>query len=93
MPACRYNGILVYFTAYAKHIGFYSTGQGIAAFTKELSICKGSKGTVQFPLVKPKPLGLITNIVKFSMKENLAKAKKEITFVAIFAGDARIRNT
>ena len=77
MPAYRYNGILVYFAAYAKHIGFYPTGQGIAAFTKELSIYKGAKGSVQFPIDKPMPLALITKMVKFRMKENLEKAKNK----------------
>ncbi len=35
---------------------------------------KGGKGTVQFPLDKPLPLGLITRVVKFRMKENMARA-------------------
>src|SRR5438093_686087 len=60
MPAYRWNGILVYFAAYEKHIGFYPTGSAIAAFKKDLSVYKGAKGSVQFPLNKPMPLGLIT---------------------------------
>lgn len=32
MPAYNLNGILVYFAAYANHIGFYPTSSGIAAF-------------------------------------------------------------
>ena len=51
------------------------------AFKKELSIYKGAKGSVQFPLDKPLPLNLVTKIVKFRVKENLekaaAKAKKK----------------
>jgi uncharacterized protein YdhG (YjbR/CyaY superfamily) len=33
------------------------------------------KGSVQFPLDKPIPYGLIGRIVKFRVKENLEKAK------------------
>lgn len=47
------------------------------AFRKELSIYKVAKGSVQFPLDKPIPLELISKIVKFRVKENLAEAKKK----------------
>ena len=82
MPAYKYHGALVYFAGYKNHIGFYPTASGIEAFKKELSVYKGAKGSVQFPLDKPLPLQLISKIVKFRMKENLetasvkAKAKK-----------------
>jgi uncharacterized protein YdhG (YjbR/CyaY superfamily) len=74
MPAYKQNGMLVYFAAYAKHIGFYPTSSGIAAFKKEISVYKSSKGAVQFPIDKPLPAGLITKMVKFRVKENLEKA-------------------
>ncbi|MGB4775987.1 MAG: DUF1801 domain-containing protein [Daejeonella sp.] len=75
MPAFRFNGMLVYFAAYSKHIGFYPGASGIAAFKKELSIYKGAKGSVQFPLDKPLPLELVSKIVKFRVEENLQKAR------------------
>ena len=77
MPAFKYHGILVYFAAYKNHIGFYPTSSGIAAFKKEVSVYKGSKGTVQFPLDKPLPLGLIAKIVKFRVNENLENSKNK----------------
>jgi uncharacterized protein YdhG (YjbR/CyaY superfamily) len=73
MPAYKNNGPLVYFAAYKNHIGFYPTGQGISAFKKELSVYKGSKGAVQFPLDEKLPLDLITKIVKYRVKQNLEK--------------------
>jgi len=73
MPAYKYLGILVYFAGYKNHIGFYPTGSGIVAFKDELSVYKGAKGSVQFPLNKPLPVDLITKIVKFRVKENLEK--------------------
>lgn len=75
MPAYKYEGVLVYFGGYKKHIGFYPTASGIAAFKKELVAYNVSKGTVQFPLDKPLPVSLITKIVKFRVSENLQKAK------------------
>ena len=75
MPAFKLNGLLVWFAAYAKHIGFYPRVSAIAAFKKELSIYKGAKGSVQFPLDKPLPLALITRIVKFRAKENRERQK------------------
>jgi uncharacterized protein YdhG (YjbR/CyaY superfamily) len=69
------NGMLVFFAAYPNHIGFYPAPSGIEAFKKELSIYKSAKGSVQFPLDKTRPLGLITKIVKYRVAENLQKAK------------------
>ena len=75
MPAFKWNGMLVWFAGYSKHIGFYPGASGIKTFKKELSVYKGAKGSVQFPLEKQLPLGLITKIVKFRVNENLQKAK------------------
>ena len=75
MPAYKLNGPLVYFGAYEKHIGFYPTGTGVAAFQKEIASYKTSKGAIQFPLDQPLPLALVEKIVKFKVKENLLKAE------------------
>jgi uncharacterized protein YdhG (YjbR/CyaY superfamily) len=77
MPAYRLHGVLLYFAGYKGHIGFYPSGSGIEAFKKELSVYKGAKGSVQFPLDKPLPVALITKIVKLRVKENLEKAKEK----------------
>jgi uncharacterized protein YdhG (YjbR/CyaY superfamily) len=71
MPAFKMNGMLVWYAAHSKHIGFYPGASGIAVFKKELSIYKGAKGSVQFPFDKPMPINLITAIVKFKVEENL----------------------
>lgn len=76
MPAYVLNGNLVYFAGYKHHIGFYATPTGHEAFAKELSKYKQGKGSVQFPIDEPMPLKLIEKIVKFRVKENLAKKKK-----------------
>ena len=74
IPTFRLEGNLVHFAAYKNHIGFYPAPSGIRAFQKELSVYKGSKGAVQFPLNKPLPVNLISRIVKFRVKENIEKA-------------------
>lgn len=81
MPAFTLNGILVYFAAQTRHIGFYPTSSGVKAFMQELGSYKTSKGTIQFPLDKPLPVELITRIVRFRIMENsdhlkFAKKKK-----------------
>ena len=76
MPAFKTNKILVYFAAYAKHIGFYPGASGIAKFQAEISIFKNAKGSVQFPLNQPLPLDLVTRITQFRLKENLERSKK-----------------
>ena len=75
MPAYKQNGMLVYFAGYENHIGFYPTPSGIEAFKKELGVYKGAKGSVQFPIDQPLPLGLIKKIVQFRIKENAAAMK------------------
>jgi uncharacterized protein YdhG (YjbR/CyaY superfamily) len=74
IPAYMLNGRLVYFAAFEKHISVYPAPRGAAEFKKELAAYKGGKGTVQFPLDKPIPFGLITRIVKYRMKMNQANA-------------------
>ena len=74
IPTFTLNGNLVHFAGFKNHIGFYPAPSGIEAFKKELSVYEGAKGSVQFPLDKPLPLGLVTKIVKFRVKENLEKA-------------------
>jgi uncharacterized protein YdhG (YjbR/CyaY superfamily) len=75
MPAYAQKGVLLYFAAQQKHLGFYPTSKGITAFTKELSSYVTGKGSVQFPHDRPVPYGLIERIVKFRVKQNLERAR------------------
>lgn len=77
MPTFVLNGNLVHFAAFKNHIGFYPVPSGIEAFKEELSVYKGAKGSVQFPIDKPMPLDLIERIVKFRVQENLQKGVKK----------------
>ena len=74
IPTFTLNGNLVHFAGFKGHIGFYPTPSGIEKFKEELSVYEGAKGSVQFPLDKRMPFGLISKIVKFRVKENLERA-------------------
>jgi uncharacterized protein YdhG (YjbR/CyaY superfamily) len=78
MPTFKLNGNLVHFAGYKKHIGFYPAPSGITAYKKELSAYTLSKGAIQFPLDKPLPLGVVTKIVKFRVKEQQQKSKTKV---------------
>jgi uncharacterized protein YdhG (YjbR/CyaY superfamily) len=75
MPTFTLKGNLVHFAAYKQHIGFYPVPSGIDAFKDELSVYKGGKGSVQFPLDQPIPYDLISRVVTFRVKENLERAE------------------
>jgi uncharacterized protein YdhG (YjbR/CyaY superfamily) len=77
MPTFYLKGNLVHFAAFKNHIGFYPTPTGTEKFQKELVAYKVSKGTARFPLDKPIPFDLITEIVKFRVKENLERAESK----------------
>lgn len=73
IPAFKQHSVLVYFAAFKNHIGFFPTSKPISVFKKELSAYKTSKGTIHFTIDKKIPLGLITKITKFRVKEDLEK--------------------
>ena len=75
MPTFTLSGNLVHFAAFKSHIGFYPAPSGIEKFKEELSVYKGAKGSVQFPLDEPIPFDLISRIVKFRVEETLESAK------------------
>jgi uncharacterized protein YdhG (YjbR/CyaY superfamily) len=75
MPTFVLYGNLVHFAAHKNHIGFYPGSNGIDAFKDRLSEYKGSKGAVQFPIGKPLPYELISEIVKFRVTENTKHAQ------------------
>ncbi len=80
IPAYKYHGFLIYFSAYTAHISISFPPHGIMqAFASELAPYKTSKSTVQLPLDHPLPLELVKKMVTFKMQENLqleaAKAK------------------
>lgn len=80
MPTFYLNGNLVHFAICKNHIGFYPAPSGIIAFREELSNYKTSKGAIQFPIDKPLPIELISQIVKFRVAENTNIGNQKVGF-------------
>jgi uncharacterized protein YdhG (YjbR/CyaY superfamily) len=68
MPAYFLHGVLVYFAAFKKHIGFYPPVHD-KSLQPLIARYAGPKGNLQFPLSEPIPHTLITKIVKARLKE------------------------
>ena len=77
MPAFKQHGILVYFAAWAKHIGMYPPISGNKTLDKGIARYAGPKGNLQFPLEEPMPFDLIERIVKLRVKQDAAKAEEK----------------
>jgi uncharacterized protein YdhG (YjbR/CyaY superfamily) len=69
MPTMTLNGTyLVYFAAFAKHIGLYSVPTENPHFEEAFAPYKTGRGSIQFPLNKPMPVELIKRIVEFNVE-------------------------
>lgn len=73
MPAYKLNGMLAFFSATKTHYGFYPTSGPVNAFRERLKSYETSKGTIRFPLDEALPLKLISDIIKWKVKDNLSK--------------------
>jgi len=79
IPAFKLDGVLVYFAAFKKHIGFYPPVRGDARLEKAVSPYAGEKGNLRFPLDQPIPFDLIERIAKLRVKQSMAKATSKGT--------------
>lgn len=75
MPAYKQNGIVVYFGGFTKHVSLFPGSEAIAVFKDELTDYKTSAGTIRFPIDRRLPVTLIKKIVRFRVKQNMAKTK------------------
>lgn len=79
IPCFKYNGYLIYYAAFAKHITLshpYSEAF-LKNFESELKSYKVSKSAIQFPNSQPLPLDFIRRIIEFRKKENEAGLKSK----------------
>src|SRR5688572_19731972 len=78
IPTFKLNGKnLVHFGGFKNHASFFPASSGVKAFAKELAPYKVSKGTIQFPYDERLPIGLITKIVKFRVKEEMPSLEND----------------
>ena len=73
IPAFRLHGVLVYFAAFQKHVGFYPPVRGDARLARAVSPYAREKGNLRFPIDEPMPLELIERITRLRVKQNLAR--------------------
>jgi uncharacterized protein YdhG (YjbR/CyaY superfamily) len=73
MPAFKIHGLLVWFAAAKNHYALYPNASVIEVFNDKLRPYGLSKGTIRFTYDKPLPAELITEIITYRVKENLAK--------------------
>ena len=87
MPAFKFHGMLVYFSAFKEHYSLFPFKSAITAFRDRLKSYELSKGTIRLPLTTPVPVKLVTDIIKFRVNENLEKeAKKKLSKKKVGAG-------
>lgn len=77
IPTFTFHGYLVHFAAFKDHVSLFPSSSPMKAFKRDLSAYKVSRGTIQFPLEKPLPLTLVGRIVKYRVRENLARLKRK----------------
>jgi uncharacterized protein YdhG (YjbR/CyaY superfamily) len=76
MPAIARERILFTFGAHKNHVSLYSTPSTFKPFLKELKGLKTSSSTIQFPLDKPIPAGLLRKIAKHRLKDVVENGAK-----------------
>jgi uncharacterized protein YdhG (YjbR/CyaY superfamily) len=74
IPAFKSHGWVLYYSAYTNHFSISCPPPFtiFEAFKKELAPYEQSKSAIRFPLDKPVPTKLLTEIAKFRAKENIA---------------------
>lgn len=73
--ALKTEHVLVWYAAFAKHCSLFPTASVLAQFADELKSFKVSKGTVQFALDSPLPVGLVKKLVRARVAEAKTKGK------------------
>lgn len=80
MPAFKYYGPLVYFSAFKNHCSLFAANSSLTETMKEeLKPFLKPKGTISFTAENPLPLELVKQLVRARVAENEAKANKTKT--------------
>jgi uncharacterized protein YdhG (YjbR/CyaY superfamily) len=78
IPAYRGNRMVVYFAGFKGHIGLFPPVRGNAALEQAAARYAGPKKNLRFPHDQPLPLSLITRIVRWKVKQDLAGTAPKI---------------
>jgi len=79
LPAFKFHGMLIYFSAYKDHysLSFPPPFTIFDVFKEDLSPYEKSKTTIKFSKDKSIPIELISALVKYRAKENLEIQEKK----------------
>lgn len=79
IPCFKYNGYLIYYSAYTGHISLSHpfSKEFLEHFKDELKGYKVSKSAIQIPNNKELPVKLIKQIIEFRKEENAVPKKKK----------------
>lgn len=75
IPSFQYKGGLAAYAAFKQHCSFFPMGSAAIEEFAELKGYRVSKGTIQFPLDKPLPAGLVKKMVRACVARNEGKAR------------------
>lgn len=75
MPTFYQEGNLIHFCSFQKHMSIFPGSEAMKLFKPQMKGFTTSKGTMQIPYGTKIPAALITKIVKYNLKDNLACAK------------------
>lgn len=67
MPTFHQGVNLAHFALHKQHVGFYPGAEAMEHFAPRLKDYKTSKGAVQFPLSRPIPFELVTEMVTYNV--------------------------
>jgi len=66
---------LVYFAGWKSHIGLYPVPTGDAAFEAVISPYRRAKDTVRFPISRPVPIDLVTQITQLCLRRHAERER------------------
>jgi uncharacterized protein YdhG (YjbR/CyaY superfamily) len=78
MPTLYQEGNLIHFCSFKKHMSIFPGAEAMEFFAPQMKGFVTSKGTMQIPYGAKIPAGLIARMVKFNLKDNLARAKTKV---------------
>ena len=73
MPMFRYKRMRLWFAAFSDHCSLFPGAAVIAALKNELKGFHTSKGTIQFPMDKPRSTALLKKLVKATVAKRERK--------------------
>ena len=76
LPTFTLNGNLVHFAAFERHIGFYPGPEGVELAAPYLGDLRHSKGAIQFPLDRPRPVDLVSHVVLARAEQQRARGRR-----------------